>query len=50
MLLTCIGQKGRKIYKTIAFTLAEDKMKLEPVLNKCFEFFNPRNKCHHSLS
>ena len=33
MLLTCICQKGREIYKTFTFDSADDEMKLEPVLN-----------------
>ena len=41
MLLTCIGQKGREISETFPFDLADDEMKLEPVLNKFSEYNNP---------
>ena len=42
MLLTCICQKGREIYKTFTFDSADDEMKLEPVLNKFSQCCNPR--------
>ena len=37
MLLTYIGQKGRKIYEAFTFDSIDDQMKLEPVLNKFSE-------------
>ena len=40
LLLTCTGQKGREIYETFTFDSADDKMKLEPVLNKLSEYRN----------
>ena len=33
MLLTYIGRNGREIYETFTFNLADDDIKLEPVLN-----------------
>ena len=33
ILLTYIGRNGREIYKTFTFNLADDDIKLEPVLN-----------------
>ena len=34
--------KGRELYETFTFDSADDKMKLEPVLNKFSEHYNPR--------
>ena len=42
MLLTCMGQRGREIYEIFTFDSADDQMTLEPVLNKFFEYCNPR--------
>ena len=53
LLLTCTGQKGREIYETFTFDSADDKMKLEPILNKFSEYCNPRKNvtilCHKFL-
>ena len=38
MLLICIDQKGREIYETFTFALADDVMKLEPLFNKFSEY------------
>ena len=50
MPLTCIGQKGRAIYAIFSFDSADGEVKLEPALNKFFEYFNPRENvpilCH----
>ena len=50
MLLTCVVQKVRGIYKTFTFDLAYDEIKLEPVLNKFSEYCNTRKNvtilCH----
>ena len=51
VLLTCIGQKGGKIYETFTFDAADDEMKLEPVFNKSSEYStSPRKNltilCH----
>ena len=41
-LLTCIGQKGRKIYETFNFDNPGVAMRLASVLEKFSEYFNPR--------
>ena len=41
MPLTCIGQKGRAIYAIFSFDSADGEVKLEPALNKFFEYLNP---------
>lgn len=50
MPLTCIGQKGRAIYAIFSFDSADGEVKLEPALNKFFEYLNPRENvsilCH----
>ena len=42
VLLTCIGQKGRKIYETFNFDNPDDEMRLASVLQKFSEYCNPR--------
>ena len=42
MLLTCTGQKGRKIYKAFTSNSPDDETKLEPVLNKFSKYCSPR--------
>ena len=42
MLLACISQQGREIYETFTFDSDDDEMKLEPVLNKFSDYYNPR--------
>ena len=42
ILLSTIGQKGREIYETFTFADEEDKLKLEPVLQKFLEYCTPR--------
>ena len=52
MLLTCIGQKGREIYKTFTFNSADDQMILGPVLNTFSEYGNRRKNVtilHHKF-
>ena len=41
-LLTTIGEKARDIYYTFTFASEGDDMKLEPVIAKFDEYFNPR--------
>ena len=41
-LLTCIGSKGRDVYKTFTFAEDGDKMKLAPLIKKFDEYCEPR--------
>ena len=42
ILLTCIGEKGCKLYQSFEFTIDDDKLKLDPVLTKFEEYCNPK--------
>ena len=42
VLLTCMGQKDREIYEIFNFYNPGDEMRLASVLQKFFEYCNPR--------
>ena len=53
VLMTWIGQKGRETYVSFNFVNPDDEMRLAPVLQKFFEYCNPRKNvtilCHSFL-